>query len=216
MESIQKEKTKKTSYKSRDWDQLKKEWLASGETKASFLRRLSIPLNSVATKSATREWVEELKLAHTTLARAYLAEVGNSKIYDIVDLIPAEVELGSWASILSLRSKQAIKDYQSAELLRAHCDLILSKSLGAESVDESEVDSTSLSPSNLRAIAATMESIQKVQRLSLGMSTDNVGADTLKSEEGAVDDSEKNTPVFEIQMKKNGKFTSVRPLLAKS
>lgn len=77
---------------------------------------------------------------------------------------------------------------------------------------------TTFSPSDLARIAQVAESVQKIQRLSLGMSTENVGMDrpedTSHIEKTAQPAStDPQLPTYVVEMSRGGKFVRSRPRL---
>ncbi len=116
-----------------------------------------------------------------------------------------------WKQINDWRHKQAKEDYQLAEGIRTQVKLMLNNSLSKD--PDSEKISTTMKPAHLRMLAQVAETVQKIQRLALGLSTENIGVESnVKTEEETGD----NIPIFEIQMTEEGRFKNIRPPLLSS
>lgn len=127
-----------------------------------------------------------------------------------------------WQRYVEWRREQGVKDYFLGEKLRQHLNLQLSKTLMINEVKlsdgsvEERIEST-LSPKELSQYTETAQKIQNIQRLALGMSTENIGVDMPgaspqtgageKSEEAAQD----GLPVFVVEMSRGGKFQRITP-----
>ena len=118
---------------------------------------------------------------------------------------------GLWQIVQQWRAGQAESDWSTANNIRQHLKLILNQAIIK---DDNGNPKTKLSPRDLVNVADALETLQKVQRLALGMSTENVGVD--RPDDGShVDtgDDELGCPIFEVQISDNGKFKRARPIL---
>lgn len=182
----------KTSIK---WDQLFDEWLGSGLSKEDFLQNKGF--SKTAAQEKSQSWVRDVKKAN------YYAAKASSKMTDVTD---DANEL--WQIVQGFRRNQALTDYKTAEAIRTHCKMMLQNATIRSVKDGREVFETALKANELRALAHTIELVQKVQRLALGMSTENIGIDgKLEIDK----DTDEHVPVFEVQVGQNGKFLPARP-----
>ena len=104
------------------------------------------------------------------------------------------IETDAWAQVRQWRAHQARQDYLSADQIR---QLIERK------IDDIKTQDT-IKSHELVALAKACETLQRIQRLSLGLSTDNVGINEVEKEED-------NTPTFIVEMEENGTFKTQRP-----
>ena len=221
----------------RDWDTLFNEWVLSGKTKSAFMESKGINSKSGSAITGTREWYRRLddvrnKTFETRLARIKdtketvsaepiidKAEVGKEIGIDFAG-VKEEAQPSTWQVISRWRSKQAVDDWKTADSLRVQIKLMLQKAVkkkvragdNGETITEYE---TSLSAHELRAITTALESIQRIQRLALGLSTENVGVDFPEVagkkiiEEQTLE--ERIVPIFQVRMNKGGRFVDSRP-----
>jgi hypothetical protein len=124
-----------------------------------------------------------------------------------------------WQRYVEWRREQGVKDYFLGEKLRQHLNLQLSKTLVVREVKladgsvEERIEST-LNPKELAQYTDTAAKIQTIQRLALGMSTENIGVDMpgaseqTAAREGAAEDG---LPVFVVEMSRGGKFQRITP-----
>jgi hypothetical protein len=180
------------------WDQLFDEWLGSGLSKEDFLQNKGF--SKIAAQEKSRSWARDVKKS------TYYAAKASNKITDVID---DANEL--WQIVQGFRRNQALTDYKTAEAIRTHCKMMLQNATLKTVKDGREIFATSLRPSELRALAQTIELVQKVQRLALGMSTENIGIDGKLEIDNETDDQ---VPVFEVQVGQNGKFIAARPKAA--
>lgn len=118
-----------------------------------------------------------------------------------------------WSMIRSWRALQAENDYRVGNKLRKAIERKIEIIL--KEMDEGKEPKTY----ELVNLSNALEKVQKIQRLSLGMSTDNVGvksaeemarekaAEEIKEKSGTEDDG----PIFAVEVNENGKFTRLRP-----
>lgn len=79
---------------------------------------------------------------------------------------PEEKRLELTNKILHWRETQAIADWQLAEKLRRHISNLLGMAIGGEA---------HVGPQAIKQLASAMVDLQKVQRLALGLSSENIG-----------------------------------------
>lgn len=223
-----------------DWDALKAEWQRTpGVSKWAFLKAKGINPSSGNVQRKIKTWDQELAEDAETLTRNNLDRTkGKEQKEDIgsayveaeaeevskiigrnVSDVSLEAQPKMWQLIQQWRSKQAVEDYKTADALRNAIKVILSDSIKKETKDGKSVFTTKLKPSEIRALSHATAEIQRVQRLALGLSTDNVGmqidGDGRSDKDGAVEtskvDNDSVIPIFEVQINKNGKFVSHRP-----
>ena len=179
-----------------DWDTLLKQWILSGMDRDPFLAKFGLHAEQAYVKKGIKLWpkVDEEHRTVRQIMKPHIEEV-------------AEV----WSLVRGHRKKQAISDFETAEALRNHVKLILTK---AVAVGENGETITKLKPADCANLARTLIDIQRVQRLALGMSTENVGVD--RPDDGShveTGDDEMGVPIFEVQISDNGKFKRARPIL---
>jgi len=212
-----------------NWEGLYVEWLASGLSKAEFLTAKGINPRGGAAATQTRAWSENLSAMKAKVDKAFVKENVKKGIKASVGAVVPDisspssvkeaavqagvaVSSGSWEIITQWRKKQATEDWKSASVVRSHAQLLLKQSLVKSETGEL---STTLSAQELRAIAQAFGEIQKIQRLALGLSTENVGIEASLAAkdtiiEQKVDDGD-DVPVFIVEMSQGGKFIRARP-----
>lgn len=232
------------------WEELFLEYCNSGRPRVEFLRSKGINPHTGASHRATKDWpqrVEELALkAALTDAKEHPdrpAEVPPTVEAPVVEVIKAigrnpdgvrsEAMPNPWQAIKAWRQKQATEDYRTADTLRMHLKLLMKKSLRKvrktlESGEVIEEFETTLKPHELKAVGQVAADIQRIQRLALGMSTENVGIDrdegthiepgdqpeTIPMKQvgpSAPVSDEPEVPVFIVEMSHRGKFMRARP-----
>lgn len=237
---------RKRGYQARDWDGLFKEWLVSGVTKSTFLRSKGINPSSGQTYNRTKDWDLELKKARDTLVEQAERQASvKGKQKDVVDAavpsvtpevmetarpgssdVPPSAAPSPWQVVEAWRRNQALEDYKTADAIRSQIKLILKKAVAKTQVvdavtGETRVDVvTTLTPIQIRALAQAAADLQRIQRLALGLSTENVGIDAGGSHverqggEAAPTgqaQTEEPIPTFVVEMSKRGKFMRQRP-----
>lgn len=182
-----------------NWPVLFDIWITSGKSKKKFLAEYGINSNSGFVKRGTSDWVKRAKNKEIDDGMPkYLHEPGNAEIRNI------------YKQIMDWRIGQAESDYKTADAIKAHIKLLINTSIertnqGAKST---------LSSGQLKALAQALESVQRIQRLAIGLSTENFGID-IPSKDG-VDDSnvekpKEDMPTFVVEVNEGGKFKSARP-----
>ena len=151
---------------------------------------------------------------------------------------PAEVEraakamhprvLEVWGQVQEWRANQAVNDWKTAERIRNHIHMIAHQNVAEEPLTDAKgkpvLDdhgkpkmrlTSKLKPSDVRQLATAASDIQRMQRLAVGLSTDNIGIDLPRN---AGDGSHISKPaeqdtgiLFVVEMSKDGKFVRQRP-----
>jgi len=191
----------------RDWQALYKEFLESGKSKSAFLRSKGIH----PSHSATRGWGSKIWKAKVAI-KAAMAEREADAPQQIGDLLGI---VQTWSLGL------APKHYRAANMLRTHAEVYLENKL---KIEEGEIVGTNLTPREMNALAQVLVHCQKMERLALGLSTENVaanhtGAPGTSAAQGAhvetpaeeLPAAEKRGPVFVVEVNQNGKFVRPRP-----
>lgn len=123
-----------------------------------------------------------------------------------------------WALVLDWREKQSLDDYRTADRVRTSIKLMLSGSIEAVTSQDGKVTYRSkLKPAEARQLSQALEAIQRVQRLALGLSTDNIGVNMGNGKGAGASGAEVEKPVdegvptFVVEMNRGGKFIRARP-----
>lgn len=187
--------------KKHDWDALYKEFLESGMTKRKFLMSKGVH----PTHPNARAWGTSVWKAREAVKEAMQEREADApkQIADLLGLVQ------TWSLGL------APKHYQAANLLRTHAELFLEKSLV---IENGEIAGTKLKPREMNALAQVLSQCQKMERLALGLSTENVAANHMAPQDGAHvekpverTEAEQRGPVFVVEVNQNGKFVRPRP-----
>lgn len=182
------------------WDQLYNEWLKSKKTKREFLTEYGFSLQSSTVKQMIAAWSRDEKTSRARMGRLVKSQQ-----------TPEKHISGLWQVVQQWRAGQAEADWKTADNIRSHLKLILNN---AVVMDDDGKPHSKLTPRDLVNVADALETLQKVQRLALGMSTENVGVD--RPDDGShveSGDDELGVPIFEVQISDNGKFKRARPIL---
>jgi len=192
-----------------DWDALYLEYMHYNGRKCNFLRSKGLDPNDPLVKQKTDQWNQHTKAARTKLAEydRYYKTSGKPRKDEATEL---------WEIVQAWRKDQCKLDYETANVLRQHIRLILNNSV-KQVVDPETKKATTISklkPQHIKQMASALIDIQKIQRLALGLSTENVGveADVKYSEEKI----EIKETIFEVQVNHDGKFIKARPELVKN
>lgn len=123
-----------------------------------------------------------------------------------------------WALVLDWREKQSLDDYRTADRVRTSIKLMLSESIETVTSSDGKVSYRSkLKPAEARQLSQALEAIQRVQRLALGLSTDNIGVNMGNGKGAGASGAEVEKPVeegvptFVVEMNRGGKFIRARP-----
>lgn len=234
-----KDKPKKPGRPPRDWERLFGDWLKSGLPRKDFLTSIGIDPRSGSAQKNTKHWQDALRGARDELHDQYVATIGNRRVAEVVSNVPLmpsdELARGpgdaqaqaareaaspgpnprtSWNKVLDWRANQANHDWKTSDTIRMHIALVLKHGLQKIRVDGRDEWATTLKPGDIRQLAMAAADVQRVQRLALGMSTDNIGVDSPDSNvEKAVESADGTKPanLFVVEMTKGGKFTRARP-----
>ncbi len=183
-----------------DWELLFDEWIKSKEKKAKFLREKGFDPTDKAVKKKTRKWTIDLKMATRNIRKATDKD-GLKPMRDISEL---------WHMVQGWRRRQAPDDWKTADALRSHLKMILNENTVK---DKHGKHISELRPQDLEKLANVALSIQKIQRLALGMSTENIGVDRpdTQVETPEVEDTGEVIPIYHAEVNVNGKWVRSTP-----
>jgi hypothetical protein len=136
-----------------------------------------------------------------------------------------EIMADTWHQIKSWRENQALTDWKMAETLRNHVRMICAENTiivperdarGREVLDASGRPKmkykSNLKANEVKCLADAATSIQKIQRLAIGLSTENVGVDLpTKVDEPHLEKNVIDIPTFVVEVSEAGKFEKPRP-----
>ena len=227
-------KAKKKGRPGRDYERLFQEWVVSGISKTNFLRNRGLNPKAGSVARATKDWRDRLKKVKKMVDAANVAsnqraeQMPAKDVREVAVMVPdpisgdalsdeelKEVAPRAWEIINQWRAKQAQTDWKMGDHLRDQIKLIIKNATKRVVRNGRASFETSLKPTDLRALADAAERVQRMQRLALGMSTENVGIPlgpdaTVDGEDGPTGDDD-GVPVFEVVMRDNGKFAAPRP-----
>lgn len=232
-------KTKRAKPKGEaEWEALFQEYVQSGLALAAFLKSKGINPSSGGAHKGTKGWRQRLELlavqAGSTAVAGARAIAERKVDVEVMpsDAVPPANEMpvskpadmkptpeSGWAMIQRWRRNQALEDWKTADAVRQAIRLTLRDALRRKTDPEGKVSiESNLKPHELRQITQALEGIQRVQRLSLGLSTANIGVDGADPdaagahiEKEAPDQGEAPVPLFEVQMSSRGRFLRPRP-----
>lgn len=185
-----------------DWHQLYHLWLKSGMAKPEFLEQYGISLKSAKTKMVIAAWSRDERTTATKMQNLGMLIHGPASDSHVASL---------WQVVQQWRAGQAESDFKTADMIRTHIKLALDRSLIRDADGNFE---TALTPNQINSLADSLAIIQKVQRLALGMSTENVGVD--KPAETHIEQPtgpDSDVPVFVVEINDQGRFIRPRPRL---
>lgn len=183
-----------------NWPLMFEMWCDTDMTVAGFLNQFAdCNPYSGNSKRMTKEWSDVKRMAYREKQRM---ETGRTQ-----DKLTQG--LGLWDTIKSWRKEQARSDYNTADAVRVHLKLILNQSIRKDPDTDKAI--SLLKASEAKAITEALVNIQKIQRLSLGMSTENVGVEMPDSHVEKPSDEDMDYPMFIVEVNDNGKFKSPRP-----
>lgn len=121
-----------------------------------------------------------------------------------------------WQVVEQWRRKQAVVDYKMAEDVRTVLRVLLNEALEETKGENGEVVyKAKIDANQAHKITQAMINVQKVQRLALGLSTDNLGLPPPDShvEKNVTPkgDEEPPIPTFVVEMSSKGRFLRPRP-----
>lgn len=220
---------------SRDWDALFFKWLKSGLTRLEFLKNEKLSTSSGTVSVNTRHWevrkaewlarppqnVERVEEVSNVVQIDRTAVVPEVMGRDVEEVHPA-AQPAAWQIIQKWRQKQALEDVRMADSLRTQIKLILKGALvKVEKVDaagQTQIEyKTSLKPHEVRALSNAAGDLQRIQRLALGLSTENIGVDDprgashVEPEGTQAVAGDEPIPIFAVEMSRRGKFMRSRP-----
>jgi len=182
-----------------DWAALFDEWVVTKKRKAVFLREYGINPSSGAAIKNTSGWTQGIKKAAKAVADANGLFEPQKEVDEIYKMVT------TW------RKGQSINDFKVTDNLRLHIKVILNNALTKYiGPDGQEKVKTSLKTKEIRDIAGALEAIQRIQRLALGLSTQNVGVG-IESRIESNDIENDVNPIFVVEVNENGKFVKARP-----
>jgi len=187
-----------------NFDVLFAEWLKSDQPRAVFLRERGLDPTAQHVKKQTQQWTAQVRQAHANMSGQTMVDRPK----------PSDQKADLWQMVQQWRRAQAKKDYDTANVLRDHVALILNNSsyMIVDSESGEQRLGSKLSPTQIRMLAKALESIQRIQRLALGMSTENIGVEPPVKDEVPTDKPEDDgVPTFEVQISSSGKFKTVKP-----
>ena len=190
-----------------DWDELFAEWVKSGMKKSDFLKKKGINPNGMIARRRTDGWHLDISRARKILRTEESDIDMQIKIMEQAtnEVAPKEALKEIWQIVQQWREKQAENDYKLADIIRIHAKVLLKNNLVYRQTEQGAEEVVSkLKPNDLLAICKVAETVQKIQRLALGLSTENIGVDS------GVKADEDNVPIFEVQVNSDGKFVSIR------
>ncbi len=124
----------------------------------------------------------------------------------------------AWQVVQGWRKKQAMEDWKGGDQVRTAIKLILKDSVKkVVGQDGKESFVTTLKPHEVRQLTQALADIQRIQRLAIGLSTENLGIDgpIVRAEGGHIEKNvtpkEEAIPTFTVEMSSRGKFLRPRP-----
>jgi len=184
-----------------DWDAFHDIWIHqdSYNTIASFLLSYGLKPDSGRIRAATKDWKEGKEKPLPVMTGKELGEY-QPELYE------AKVKK-VWSMIRTWRAIQAETDYRLTQKLRRMVECQI------DTLQNDYDDGKQIKTYDLLNLAKILESIQRIQRLSLGMSTDNVGIEDARrlAEDQAGDTAESDAPIFSVEVTDGGKFKRLRP-----
>jgi hypothetical protein len=160
----------------RDWDRLFSEWVATPSLGMNeFLVSKGLDPKSGSTKLKTRNWKKNIGPAREELEAGKVVEEGLKPETHMVDVSPQRMQ-ANWDKIRTWRQGQSVSDWKTADNVRLHVSLILKGGLRVIEGDGGKKEfATSLGTRQLRDLSGVLMNVQRIQRLALGMSTENIG-----------------------------------------
>jgi hypothetical protein len=183
-----------------DYELLFDEWVRSGLPRIKFLEDYGLDPDNATVKRKTRTWNKDTRKA----AQALKKSSKNAGVQPRPQKEIAEL----WQIVQNHRRNIGVKDFNTANKLRIHLERILD---GVEGKLDSEGQPYTFSALDLSRLADVATKVQKIQRLALGMTTENVGIPKIEEPEPHVEGDGTNTPIFIVEVNKNGKFIRPKP-----
>lgn len=184
-------------------------------------------INTVTSKKyLTKDEVHEAYMEVSSLCgKEFILKQINSMRSEIIEAVKEPGHVGMtaadmWNAFLIWRRDQGAFDYLTAEKLRLHLTAILEQNLESRFIREKgqkkEIHTSKLTGAELARLADVALKIQHIQRLALGLSTENLGFEVAtKGNESHIEQKkgEDGLPIFVVEMSRGGKFQRVRPRL---
>jgi hypothetical protein len=199
-----------------DWEALFLRWVVSGSKLKNFLVEAGI-IRDLTYKIPKRvqekikDWEEKAKQMNPGEVAAELVKAMPLPQADGALTVSQVSTPSAWSVINEYRRKQALSDFKTAENIRAHIKLLMGQA--AQKGPDGRTISK-LTPNEIHKLAQAAMAVQRMQRLSLGLSTENVGLDdptmTAPIEKNVTPEAEP-IPTFEVVMSKRGRFMTPRP-----
>lgn len=189
-----------------DWDVLYKYWLDQNKPIDEFLAEFKhIKPDSVRVRRVTDKWTRPCIRIRDDLNDG--KELNENDFHPKTTKLHFEDPNQVWQLISKWRIRQAVSDFEIAEKIKDKIKYVL---------DYEHY----ISPQHLNQIAKSLEVVQKVQRLALGLSTEHIGIEnqtnplvdkTNEHEDQKILEAADNTPTFIVEMNDNGKFKRLKP-----
>ncbi len=186
-----------------DWGILFDLWVIGQTPKRDFLLKYGLSTTSGQVRKMTKHWTQDAKKAELEVARIRL----DQRAADEKAKGTAREPRGIWEFVQQCRQGQAGEDWRTAQAVRSHVKMLLQQGL------EQTADGprTLMSARELTNIAEALEKVQRIQRLALGMSTDNIGVADSSGDSNVEDVGDGSCPIFLVEVNDAGKFKRARP-----
>lgn len=178
-----------------DWEAMFDLWVESGLPKTTFLKQYGQKPTTGHVRKKTNGWTRDALFARKAAIES------NPSLKNKV-----KKDEGLWKTIQEWRKTQGVDDWKTADAIRTHIKLQLNKGIV---MGEDGKPMSTIKPNDLRHLADCLSSVQRTQRLALGMSTDNVGVADPSDSNVEVDSLD--CPTFIVEVSDTGKFKSQRP-----
>lgn len=215
--------TPKRTRQKHDWTALHEEWKASSMTRVKFLEYKGLNLQSGNVHKNTKHWESPLALAaapktakRRRKVEVFIPEVTGKDVGRAADGVLPKSHPSAWQMLQTWRKKQSKEDYEAADRARTVVKLLLRDSVTVrKNAEGNDVFSTSLKPHEVRQLTQALSDVQRIQRLALGLSTENHGVDSpAPADETHVEKNvtpEESIPTFRCIMSASGRFFTPRP-----
>jgi hypothetical protein len=184
-------------YADYDWQKLHDLWIKDAyyERLSLFLVSQGVDPDELYVRAKTKTWAQTKEI--TLQAKAALQKNLDENSFNAIrERVLTDIR--RW------RIEQCRTDYIAAARIKETICAHLERMISEDNVKTFE----------LINLAKALESVQRVQRLALGMSTDNIGVEDARkiAEDAAGDSMEKDdVPTFEVAVNEAGKFKRLRP-----
>lgn len=191
-----------------DWALLFDLWVVGQTPKRDFLLQYGLSTTSGTVRANTKHWTQAAKAGERDAAKIRLEQRTQEEKERVTK---KDGPQGVWEFVMQCRQGQALDDWKTAQAVRSHIKMLLQSNVH---VREGSDPTTTLTARGLKDISEALERVQKVQRLALGMSTDNIGVSN--PGQGDNDPNVENLgdgscPVFVVEVNDQGKFKRARP-----